>query len=324
MKTVSQFVRPFHRVVVTSALAFVAFASWPVAAQQSGQPTFRAGVARVTLSVVVRDTRGRPVTGLSVADFEVLDEGRVVTVSDFRTDDQPISVTLLVDTSGSMRMGEKLDLAKQATDLLLASLRDRTDEVGLYTFDKTLRAVVPFSSALAAIRPGLERVEPFGSTSLHDAIAAAARQSAERSRFRRAVVVITDGVDTSSELSAADASNAASAIDVPVYVLSVAGSVHVPDAPEDARSSGRPDWTGRLDDLARWTGGALLTVGPPATTSVSVRQIVTDLRSSYVMAFAPREIPGWHRIIVRVSRSSAVVRTRAGFWIGTHHGVGRD
>jgi len=299
------------------AIAIAVVVPWSVIAQQDPHPTFRAGVSRVSLSVVVRDARGRPVTGLSAADFQVFDEGHAVAVSDFRTEDQPVSISLLIDTSGSMRIGGRLDAATQAAEMLLASLQDGLDEVGVFTFDRNLHEVAAFASDFAKIRPGLKRVEPFGSTAIHDAIAAAARKASTRPRFRRAVVVLTDGVDTSSDLSAAEASNVASVIDVPVYILSVDGGPHTPDAPEDASRAGGPDWTGRLDDLTRWTGGALLPVGTPAVTSVSVRQIVTDLRSGYLMAFAPRALPGWHRITVRVSRASAVVRTRAGFWVGT-------
>jgi hypothetical protein len=72
----------------------------------------------------------------------------------------------------------------------------------------------------------------------------------------------------------------------------------------------------RLDDLTRWTGGASFAAETPAQTSLSVRHILSDLRTGYVIAFAPGDVPGWHPLTVRVARKGATVRTRAGFWIG--------
>jgi Ca-activated chloride channel homolog len=254
------------------------------------------------------------VTGLRLADFQVLDEGEAVAISDFRAGPGPVSLALLVDTSGSMRLAGRLALAKQAAHILAAALLPE-DEAALFTFDLNLHDLAPFSSDLAALRAGLDRIAPFGSTALHDAVAATARRSVERVTGRRAVVVITDGIDTSSELSAAMASSIASSIDVPVYILGVDG----PAPPLVAGESGKVsdlEIMGRLDYLARWSGGAFLPAATQAATEIAVDQILTDLRAGYLMAFAPREQPGWHRITVKVSRRGAVVQARGGFWVG--------
>ena len=296
------------------ALAMSVVATWPLAAQNP-RPTFRAAVSRVTLNVVVRDGHGRSITGLAGTDFEVLDAGRAVSLSDFRVGEEPISIAILVDTSGSMRIGDRLGTAKQASDLLLAQLRGG-DEAALFTFDKTLHEVAPFSLDFSTVRRAFDGVAPFGLTSLHDAVAAAARRSAARAASRRAIVAITDGFDTSSELTAAAASSIASSIDVPVYVLAVANTSNPVAASEVALEPVEGGGVARLDDLTRWTGGASLAAETPAQTLLSVRQILSDLRTGYVMAFAPHDIPGWHPLTVRVARKGARVRTRAGYWIG--------
>jgi Ca-activated chloride channel family protein len=296
------------------ALAMSVAATWPTAAQ-SPRVTFRAAVSRVTLNVVVRDGRGRAIKGLAGKDFEVLDAGRAVSLSDFRVGEEPVSLAILVDTSGSMRMGNRLATAKQASDLLMAQLRV-SDEAALFTFDKTLHEVAPFSPDVSMVRRGFDRVDPFGSTSLHDAVAAAARRLAARASARRAIVAITDGFDNSSELTAAAASSIASSIDVPVYVLAVANASTPVVASEVALEPVEGGGVARLDELTRWTGGASFAAVTPAETSLSVRQILSDLRTGYVMAFAPHEAPGWHPLTVRVARRGATVRTRAGFWIG--------
>jgi Ca-activated chloride channel homolog len=267
------------------------------------------------LNVVVRDGHGRAITGLAGTDFEVLDAGRAVSLSDFRVGEEPISIAILVDTSGSMRLGDRLATAKQALDLLLAQLGS-ADEAALFTFDKTLHEIAPFSSDLSIVGRAFDRVDPFGSTSLHDAVAATARWSAARGASRRAIVAITDGFDNSSELTAAAASSIASSINVPVYVLAVANTSGPIAASEGALEPVEGGGVARLDDLTRWTGGASFAAETPAQTTLSVRQILGDLRTGYVMAFAPYDVPGWHPLTVRVARKGATVRTRAGFWIG--------
>ena len=267
------------------------------------------------MSVVVRDGRGRPISGLVGTDFQVFDQGRAVNLSDFRVGEEAVSLGILIDTSGSMHIGSRLAAASQATDLLLAQMRSG-DEAALFTFDRTLHEAAPFSFDLAAVRRGFDRVDPFGSTSLHDAVAAAARQVAARSGTRRAVVAITDGFDNSSELTAAAASSVASSIDIPVYVLAIANTSD-PVAPTDvAEEPVEGGGVARLDDLTRYTGGASFAAETATQTSLAVREILSDLRLGYVMAFAPHDDPGWHQLTVRVARKGAIVRTRAGFWIG--------
>lgn len=286
---------------------------WPVGAQDR-QPVFRSGISRVMLNVVVRDGHGRAVTGLADSDFQVFDQGRAVSLSDFRVGEEPISIAILVDTSGSMRIGDRLATAEQSANTLLAQLREG-DEAALFTFDKVLHEAAPFSRDLTSVRRGFDRIDPFGSTSLHDAVAAAARRAGTRGSARRAIVAITDGFDNSSELSAAAASNVASAIDVPVYILAVANASRPVSASDVALEPVEGGGVARLDDLTRWTGGASFAAETPAQISLSVRQILGDLRTGYVMAFAPHETPGWHQLTVRVARKGATVRTRAGYWM---------
>ena len=174
--------------VMAAAAGCVWLASGIVIARQEPRATFRSGVSRVSLNVVVRDQQGRPIRDLVGSDFQVFDEGRSVQINDFRTGEEAVSIAILVDTSGSMRIGTRLATARQALEMLLAQLRS-DDEGALFTFDKTLVEVVPFSKDRGSLRQGFERIDPFGSTSLHDAVAAASRRPPGRacrsSRRRR-------------------------------------------------------------------------------------------------------------------------------------------
>ena len=287
----------------------------PNVAAQDQRPTFRAGIARVSLNVVVKDDRGRSITDLQLKDFQILNQGQPVVVTDLRAGEESVSIAVLIDTSGSMRMGERLAFAKRAATLLLKHFR-AGDEAGLFTFDRVLHEVVPFSTDTTLLRDGLERIDPFGSTSLHDAVAAAARTLAERPSPRRAVVAITDGVDNSSRLTAAAASGVATSSDVPVYVMAVADSGQPLTTREVALEPVEGGGVARLDDLTAPTGGVSFGAETTAAAYLAGRQILNDLRAGYVLTFTPDNAPGWHELIVRVARKDVRVRTRAGFWVG--------
>ena len=310
-------------------ISSIAVAVWflgtgePNVPAQDQRPTFRASVARVSLNVVVKDGRGRSITDLELKDFQILDQGQAVAVTDLRAGEESVSIAVLVDTSGSMRMGERLTFAKRAATLLLKHFRPG-DEAGLFTFDSVLHEVAPFSTDTTLLRDGLGRIDPFGSTSLHDAVAAAARTLAERPSSRRAVVAITDGIDNSSRLTAAAASGVATSIDVPVYVMAVADS----GPPLTTRDVGLEAVEGggvaRLDGLTAPTGGVSFGAETTADAYLAGRQILNDLRAGYVLSFTPDGAPGWHQLMVRVARKDVRVRTRAGFWVGAQTSVRAD
>jgi len=302
------FRNPFARLVL--ALLFVVFTASELrlAAQQA---IFRSGTERVTIAVVARDRNNRPMAGLSAADFEIVDEGEPRAIMDFRSDVSPVSVALLLDSSGSMRVGPKMERANEVGQLLLAAMKERIDEAALFVFDKTVRTAHPFTSEFDRLQSALASVRPYGSTSLYDAIAQTARQLASRPG-RRGLVVLTDGVDTSSQLTAAEVSGIASAIDMPVYVVAVGTAMSLSD---EAVTPKAEDASGNLNDLARWSGGTLYRVASTAEASIAARQIVTDLRYQYLIAFEPGSALGWHRIEVR-ARQQATLQARNGYWVG--------
>ena len=230
---------------------------------------------------------------------------------DFRNDSSAITVAVLLDTSGSMRIGPKLQQASDIVRLLLASMIEGTDEVGLFVFDKRVRPVQPFTTQFEPLRSALTQVHPYGSTSLYDAIGETAREFADRPG-RRALVVLTDGVDTSSELTSAEVSGIASSMDMPVYVVAVERSSADLTAERTEKAA---DISANLTDLAQWSGGAFFGVASPGEGSAAARQIVADLRSQYLLAFEPDGSPGWHRIEVRSGRR-VTLQTRTGYWTG--------
>jgi VWFA-related protein len=268
----------------------------------------------VTVSAVVRDHKGRIVPNLSPVDFEVIDAGRPREITDFRSDEAPITVALLLDASGSMRVASKMEEARQAADHVLAWLQPGKDEIGLFSFDRELLELQGFAKA-SSQRGGFDEVEPFGLTSLHDAIAEMARRVAARRGSHRAVVVLTDGVDTSSRLTPAEVSGVASAIDVPVYIVAVVSPLDDPRSPGAVLSKSTAG--GSLVDLAQWTGGELFVTSMPSQTSIAARKIVDELRHQYLLAFEPGGNPGWHPLEVRARDKRLTVRARSGYFAGS-------
>lgn len=296
------------RLVPVLLFFLLATTEWPIAAQQA---IFRGGTERITIAVVARDRNNRPMTGLSAADFDIVDEGEPRAILDFRNDVSAISVAVLLDSSGSMRVGPKMERANEVGHLLLASLTEGVDEAALFAFEKTVRTAHPFTSEFDRLQAALASVRPFGSTSLYDAIAQTARQLATRPG-RRALVVLTDGIDTSSQLTAAEVSAIASTIDMPVYVVAVGTSI---DLSDEAITPKADDAYGNLSGLARWSGGRLYRAASTAEASIAARQIVMDLRNQYLIAFEPGSALGWHRIEVR-ARRQATLQARDGYRVG--------
>jgi Ca-activated chloride channel homolog len=280
------------------------------AAAQEPQPTFRAGVDLVTVRVVVKDHRGRPVTNLEEKDFVLLDRSRPKRIAGFDRDSGPMGLALLFDVSGSMDVASKLERARETAFFLLSNLRSGQDEAAVYAFDSRLHLVQPFTSDLDNLRGRLSDINPWGVTSLHDAIASAAQVIDPQGRRRRALVVLTDGVDTSSKLKPAQVSQIASAIDVPVYVITVVSPIDVPEG-QDVSS---PE--GTLADLSRWTGGELFITTAPSDSSQAARRIIEEMRHQYLLAIEPSPEAGWHPLEVRVKDREYIVRARSGYVAG--------
>jgi Ca-activated chloride channel homolog len=282
------------------------------------QATFRSGVDLVTVSATVRDGKGRLVRDLTKRDFEVFDRGEHRTISEFRSENAPISLAILFDVSGSMDMAARSTAAKFAAYHLLSWLQEGRDEAALFAFDSRLREVAPFTVDTRSLQGALGEVDPFGATSLHDAVAEAAARVATRTSQRRAVVVITDGVDTSSRLTPAEVSGKAAAIDVPVYIIAVVLPIDDPGSDRGTPQSSRkaPTSIGTIEDLARWTGGALFYSSNSASASKAARGVIDELRQLYLIAFEPGADAGWHPLEIRVKDKDMVVRARGGYVAG--------
>ena len=303
--------RSVVRTKISLALALAVIVGLGVFAQE--RPTFKSSVDLVPISAVVRDGHNRLVTTLNAEDFQVMDNGVRCKILDFHRDQtSPMTVALLVDVSGSMKIGPKLAFARSVLDQMTVELTDGRDEAGLFTFDTALHVQQPFTTHPGSIGPHFDEVEPFGTTSLYDAVAETARIVARRSSLRRAVIVLTDGIDTSSELTPAEVSGLASSIDVPVYIV-----VTVPPIDADKRMPHPEEPLPRqadLRDLAQWTGGDLHVATSAEEAGLKAHYLVRELRQQYLLAVEASDRFEWRRLDVRVRDRKYTVRSRNGYF----------
>jgi Ca-activated chloride channel family protein len=316
------------RRLATAASAALLLVAAPVGAQTPPTPPpptpdpvvrFKSAVDLVSVSAVVRDKKGRFVSDLSREDFVVVEGGERRSIVGFQAEaDGPVKVAVLFDISGSMRIGTKAVDAQQTARHIFSSLK-KGDQAALFAFDTQLDQVTDFTSDFKGLESKVDLVDPpFGQTSLYDAIAQTA-QAVEQSmtgkhqtRQRAAIVVLTDGIDTKSRLTAPEVSAIASNIDVPVYIVAVMSAVDDPrnsDYGTGAMSSG-------LSDLARWTGGDIFIAIAPAHASIAARQIVGEMRHQYMLAFEASARPGWRPLEVKARGNDLVVRARSGYTAG--------
>jgi VWFA-related protein len=285
--------------------------------QSAPQVTFKSSVEVVTIMASVRDNRGRIVRDLKKADFEVIDAGAVREIRDFHVGESAISLAVLLDISGSMSVGGNMDRAREAVAVATRALGMAADEAALYTFDSELQEVVGFTTELERVRRLSLQGKPWGQTSLYDAVAQTAKTVADRANRHRAVLVITDGVDTASRMKAAEVSAIASSIDVPVYLLTVVNPVDHPGGEHGVlQTDGRVAETATLADLARWTGGDMRIASMPEHTVAAIGDLFLELRYQYLITFEPGERAGWHPLEIRTRKKNLVVHARSGYTAG--------
>ncbi len=281
------------------------------------RPTFAARSALVVLSATAVDRDGRPVRDLAAHEFRVFEEGRPQPVTRFSTArDLRARVLLLVDASGSMGSPESSTSVRMAAVQLLAALGP-DDEAALVAFDSQSRTLAPFTRERPALMRALDSLRHFGATALHDSLERAAEDVAAQGEGRRAVVVVTDGVDTTSRRSPEDVVARSKALDVPIYALSVVSPL---DDPRSRLFTGRERplaahaGQAQLDRYARLSGGGAFVVSDFPALRGAAQTIAAELKHQYRLGYdAPDGPARFRRVEVKSTRKGVSVRTRSGY-----------
>ncbi len=292
------------RIAAAAALVMGAWA-------QERRTVFRVDVSLVRLLVTVRTTAGELVGDLGKEDFEVFDNGIPQEIAVFeRRTEQPLSVALLVDTSGStaIKLNEEMASVLRFLRLFFQQANPR-DAVTLYSFSHDVVLESSFTQRLARLERQLKELRGEAGTSLYDAIFFASR-ALEGREGRRVILVVTDGADTTSVKSFHQALEAAHLADATIY-----GVMIIPVKNDPGRNVGGEN---ALISLSTGTGGRVISPTLGEGLNEAFETILRDLRTQYLIGYYPKNIPyskdRFHRVRVTVKRPDLRVLTRSGYY----------
>ncbi|BDC50842.1 hypothetical protein F183_A31580 [Bryobacterales bacterium F-183] len=282
--------------------------------QQQQQPDYviRSDVRLVRLLATVKDPSGNLVGDLSKEDFKLTDNGVPQDVAVFeRTTAQPLSVSVLVDTSASTATHLKNEM--DSVDRFLRALfqgGNPADRAALYSFNWQVVLEMGFTRNLARLESALRKLTSHGGTSLYDALQLAAHNLEDRDG-RHVMVVVTDGGDTVSSVKFQDALEAAQRANAVIYPI-----VIVPITNGAGRNTGGEH---ALQTFASETGGKVFSAAVGPQLDRAFDDILRDLRSQYLIGYYPKNIPyskdKFHRVKVELpNRTGLRISTRSGYY----------
>jgi Ca-activated chloride channel family protein len=297
-------------------VACVALAAADLSAQQQ---IFRGGADVVMLNVTVTDKEGRLVSGLDRTRFQVFEDGALQDITNFTRDQQPIALSLVIDTSTSMEKG--LPIAQEAAVGFTRRLRPN-DVAQVMTFNSRAELIQDFTSDREALERAIRRTHAGGSTALYNAVYMALddlKRAIARSPDalrRQAIVVLSDGEDTSSLVGYEQVMESAKRSEVAVYTIALR-----------PRENGAPRGFNEADfvlrTLAQDTGGRSYRVEEIAQLPAIYQQIADELANQYTMGYTsknPKRDGAWRRIVVKATQPSTpsiATRTKSGYFAPT-------
>jgi Ca-activated chloride channel homolog len=338
-------------------LGAIATAGGQTRTSTPGQPTlpsFRNGVEIVNVTATVTDTAtGRFVSGLQEDDFTVYDDDERQTIAQFSTERLPVSLGIALDTSGSMA-GQKIDEARTALDRFLEELLDPGDEIFLYRFADYPALLEGWTTSRATLLSALEHIKPDGGTAMYDAVRDAVPLAAQGRNRKKALVLISDGNDTSSNTPLVDVRRLIRESDVLLYAVGIdsPGLSQPGRAPSSAppmpavppiggarppvRIPGRtPGFFAQLDprgrraaasndrvnaaalrELTDESGGRTEIIRDAQDLQPATASIADELSRQYDVSYvaSAKKDGTWHNIRVEVRNRAVLVRARRGYF----------
>jgi len=204
------------------AAALLALAGVTPLAQQQDGFRFKSGVELINVTATVTDRSGRFAGRLTKDDFVIYEDNKLVEVTHFNADRTPVSLGIVVDTSGSM-VGEKWSAAVSSIDRFFRMMNDELDEFFLYRFSANADLVYDWTNDRDRLANTLGRIHPNGGTAMYDAAVEAVPMAQSGQNRKKAVVIISDGNDTSSRTDIADVKRVIRETEVMVYAVGIDG-----------------------------------------------------------------------------------------------------
>lgn len=267
-------------------------------------------VTRVNILFTVSDKKGRFLTNLAKEDFEVLENKKPQKILEFMAEsDLPLRLAILIDTSNSIRERFKFEQSA-AMEFLNTIVRPRQDRAMVVSFDTNTELVSDLTDDLQKLSAAVNKLRPGGGTSMYDAVFYACRDKLmldqPRSKFRRAMVIVSDGDDNQSRYTLGQALEMAQKADVVIYTISTNISRIQTDGDKVLRH------------MASETGGQAFFPFKVEDLSQSFENIANELRHQYNIFYRPEPLKAdglYHKIEMRVTnRKDVVVRARKGYY----------
>jgi VWFA-related protein len=296
--------------VALSALGAPARAQAPAAPQAPPKPfTLEVEVDVVSVTAVVFDKSGKPLRGLGTKDVELLENGVKQQVSYFReasslgdeADRVPLSVVLVLDTSGSMN--ENIRFLREAVLNFVYKLEE-VDTALVVSFNESVKGSAEFSGDVDRLERFVEGLQAWGGTSLYDAIHYSLGRIKDQPG-RKAVIVFSDGADTTSSMEDKAVVDYARAVEATVYSIGFKGSGMMASSPR-----------GFLRKIATETGGQFFAPDKVGELIKVFNEISNELKNHYLLAYTPERAAdgSWREITLKVNRPDAEVRVRKGYF----------
>lgn len=277
---------------------------------QEAETRITLDVTRVNVLFTVTDKKGRFITDLGKDDFDIVENKKQQTIQEFTAEsDLPLRLAVLVDTSNSIRTEFKFE-QEAAIRFMQSVLRPNADRMMLVGFDSAVSLVSDLTNDMRALEKGIRSMRPGGGTSVYDAIYFAAKDKLmldqPRDKFRRAMILISDGDDTESRYTRDQALEMAQKADVVIYAIST--------------NTKRDDQDGDkvLKYLTEETGGQAFFPFKVEDLDQSFENIANELRHQYNIFYRPEPLKTdglYHPVQVRTkSRKDVVVRARKGYY----------
>jgi Ca-activated chloride channel homolog len=290
----------------------------PQAPQAPGdrqRPSFRSGIDIVSLNVTVIDASNHYVTDLGENEFSVFEDGVKQNITFFSRRQQPIAMSLLLDSSASME--QHLGTLQTAATNFIKKLKPN-DIAQVIDFDSRVEIRQGFTGNQADLQSAIEQTNAGGSTSLHNAIYIALKELrkvkavSEEDVRRQALIVFSDGEDTSSLVSFEEVLDLAKRSETAIYAIALRGS--------DVQAKGFREAEFVMRTLAQETGGRAFFPARIEDLSGVYAQIADELASQYTLGYTSanqRRDGSWRRLVVQVSRANITPRTKKGYYAPT-------
>jgi Ca-activated chloride channel family protein len=289
-----------------------------IARQAPQRPSFSSGVEVVSLNVTVVDAAGRYATDLESGDFQVFEDGAKQDLVFFSKGNSPIALSVLLDTSASME--SRLSTAQEAAIGFARKLRPQ-DLAEIIDFDSRVITLQAFTNNVASLERAIRKTSAGGSTSMYNAVYIALKDlkkvvapSADEIR-RQAIVVLSDGEDTSSLLPFEEVLDLAKRSDTAIY------SIGLRSEDEGNGSKGFKEAEFVLRQFSQETGGRAFFPSQIGDLANVYGQIADEISSQYVVGYTSknaRRDGTWRRIAVRVNRPALSARTKQGYFAPAH------